>query len=199
MRPRLMATSALGLALIAGGALGQSSTKTYTYDELGRLTKAITSGGRNNAEAHSLCYDASGNRTRYKASLDGTAADCSAPAPSPTPTPTSGPAFSVSDASANEAENLVFTVSLSPSPTASYSVSYATAPWTASTTDYASKSGVLTFAPGETSKTISVMAKYDIKVEPTEIFYLNLSSPTGGSSIADGQGVGSIYDVCGTC
>lgn len=165
------------------------------------MISATTSGGQNNAEAHSLCYDASGNRTRYRASLDGSVANCGSPAPSPapTPTPTFGPAFSVSDASANEGESLLFTVTKTGSTSSTYTLDYATAPGTASTADYTTKSGTLTFRPSDTSLTVSVQAKLDIKTESTEVFYLNLSSPSGGATITRSQAVGSIYDVCGTC
>ena len=78
----------------AAGAWAQSSTKTYTYDALGRLTAAQTVGGQNNNQTHSLCYDPAGNRQTYKATSDGTVAACTpgpSPSPSPTPTPTNSP------------------------------------------------------------------------------------------------------------
>lgn len=54
----------------------QTSTESYTYDSLGRLVLANTSGGSNNAEAHSICYDQSGNRTQYDSKSDGSSAIC---------------------------------------------------------------------------------------------------------------------------
>lgn len=56
--------------------IAQSSTETYTYDALGRLVEAETAGGQNQGESHSLCYDPAGNRLRYKATSDGSAAPC---------------------------------------------------------------------------------------------------------------------------
>ena len=53
--------------------------------------------------------------------------------------------------------------------------------------------GTLTFAPGETSKTITVQVNGDRLAEPNETFFVNLSSPTN-ATIADGQGVGTIVD-----
>ncbi len=89
----LGACSVLVLAA-TGAVIAQSSTKTYEYDALGRLVEARTAGGANNNEAHEICYDAAGNRTRFRATNNGTSIDCltgSAPTPSPTPTPTPTP------------------------------------------------------------------------------------------------------------
>jgi hypothetical protein len=51
----------------------------------------------------------------------------------------------------------------------------------------------LTFAPGETTKTITVPIIGDRLPEPNETFAVNLSGPTN-AIIADGQGVGTIVD-----
>ena len=45
--------------------------------------------------------------------------------------------------------------------------------------DYASASGALLFAPGETSKTISVSVNGDKKYEPDELFQLIVSNVVG--------------------
>ncbi|MEC7556086.1 MAG: choice-of-anchor Q domain-containing protein [Planctomycetota bacterium] len=45
--------------------------------------------------------------------------------------------------------------------------------------DYQSASGVLTFQPGEITQNITVMVNGDLSVEPTETFFVDLSSPTG--------------------
>ena len=73
-------------------------------------------------------------------------------------------------------------------------VHYATADGTATAgSDYTAASGDVTFAPGETSKTITVAVLGDRLAEPTETFVVNLSGPTN-AIIADGQGVGTILD-----
>ena len=59
--------------------------------------------------------------------------------------------------------------------------------------DYQAASGTLTFAPGETSKTITVLVNGDRLGEPNETFVVNLSAPTN-ATIADDQGVGTILD-----
>ncbi|HEX6354737.1 Calx-beta domain-containing protein [Actinophytocola sp.] len=89
-----------------------------------------------------------------------------------------------------------FTVSLlgGPSPTP-VTVNYATANGTAAApADYAVTGGTVTFAPGETSKPVTVPVVPDAVDEPNETFTLNLSSPSTGVGIVDGQGVGTIVD-----
>jgi chitinase len=87
-----------------------------------------------------------------------------------------------------------FTVSLSVPYDVPVTVSYATANGTATAGgDYQAKSGTLTFAPGETSKTVTVLVNGDRSAEPDETFVVNLGSPTN-ATIADGQGVATILD-----
>src|SRR5207253_1843142 len=49
----------------------------------------------------------------------------------------------------------------------------------------------LTFLPGETSKTVTVLVNGDITVEPAETFAVTLSMPAG-ATISDDTGVGTI-------
>jgi hypothetical protein len=87
-----------------------------------------------------------------------------------------------------------FTVILSSASTETITVAYATADGTATAgSDYQATSGTLTFAPGETSKTVTVQVIGDRLPEPNETFVVNLRSPTN-APIADGQGVGTIVD-----
>ncbi len=71
-----------------------------------------------------------------------------------------------------------FTVSLSSASTETVTVNYATADDTATTADkdYVLNSGILSFAPGETSKTIKVLVIGDTKYEADQTFKVNLSS-----------------------
>jgi Calx-beta domain/Beta-propeller repeat len=90
--------------------------------------------------------------------------------------------------------NAIFTVSLADISTQTVTVSYATSDGTATAgSDYASISGTLTFAPGQTSQTVTVPINGDVLVEPNETFFVNLSNPTI-ATIARGQGVGTILD-----
>ena len=87
-----------------------------------------------------------------------------------------------------------FTVTLDAASTSQASVNYATANGTAlADTDYTPTSGALTFAPGETSKTVYVPITTVMTGGPTKTFTLNLSA-VSGATIADGQGVGSILN-----
>src|SRR5207244_3355751 len=73
-------------------------------------------------------------------------------------------------------------------------VAYSTADGTAlAGTDYTATSGTLTFAPGETIKTIVIQTVDDTAIEVSETFTVNLSNPTGGV-ISAGQGTGTILD-----
>ena len=71
-------------------------------------------------------------------------------------------------------------------------VDYATADGTASAgSDYTTKSGTLTFAPGETAKTVAVPITDDVNAEGQESFVLNLGNPNN-ATIATGTGAVSI-------
>jgi len=109
------------------------------------------------------------------------------------------PTIGISDASVVEGNSgtklLTFTVTLSNASGQGVWVNYATANGSATTSnnDYVAKSGTVYFAPGETSKTITVSIKGDTKKEKDERFYVNLSGAIGGQ-IADSQGVGTILN-----
>jgi YD repeat-containing protein len=106
------------------------------------------------------------------------------------------PGFAISGAAAvNEGGTLVYTVTKTSPVSFAYSVNYATANGSAAAgSDYGSTSGTLTFAVGETSKTISVATVDDGSVESAETVLVNLSSPTGGATISTSQGSGTIND-----
>jgi hypothetical protein len=110
-------------------------------------------------------------------------------------------AFAVNDVTVTEGTGgpptpATFTVSLLGGPSATpVTVHYATADATATApADYAATSGDLTFAPGETSKAVTVPVVPDAVDELNETFTLNLSAPSTGVFILDGQGVGTIID-----
>jgi uncharacterized protein YjdB len=106
------------------------------------------------------------------------------------------PALSINDVMVTEGNagtvNAVFIVTLSATSVQMVTVNYATVNDTATAgTDYQAASGTITFAPGETSKTITVTVNGDTTVEPDETFFVNLSGATN-AAITDTQGVGTI-------
>lgn len=111
------------------------------------------------------------------------------------------PAFSVGNAAAvTEGSNATFTVSLSRAATSALTVEYSTANATGpsgatSDSDFTAISNqTLTFAAGETQKTVTVATTDDDQIEPPEEFQLVLSNPSSGSRIAARQAIGTIND-----
>jgi hypothetical protein len=60
--------------------------------------------------------------------------------------------------------------------------------------DYVAKTGTLTFAPGETTKTITIEVKGDSKKEANETFYLDLFGNSSNSSFTKNRGIGTILN-----
>lgn len=88
----------------------------------------------------------------------------------------------------------VFTVTLSAPSATQVTVRYATADGTARAgEDYVAATGTLTFAPGETTKTISIKVKGDTKQEIDETFFVNLSGALNAFML-DNQGLGIILN-----
>ena len=89
------------------------------------------------------------------------------------------------------------TVELSQTSSQTVTVQYATADHTAKTAtqDYIAASGTLYFSPGTTERTISVTVLNDTKVELTEQFKVQLTSPTNAVLGSDNLTRVSIRDV----
>jgi hypothetical protein len=106
-----------------------------------------------------------------------------------------GPGLRVSDASlTDEGAGLSFTVSLAAASPETVSVHYATQSGTATAPgDYVSKSGVLTFTPGQTSQAVVVSSVNDTVDEVDEYFYVRLTEPVN-APVADEWGSGYIND-----
>jgi len=104
--------------------------------------------------------------------------------------------FAIGNATAvTEGGTLTFTVTRTGSTTGTNAVNFATASGTATSgSDFTANSGTLTFAPGDTTKTITVATIDDSVVESAETVLVNLSSPTGGATITTAQGSGTIND-----
>ena len=116
------------------------------------------------------------------------------------------PSVSISGpADVNEAAGTItYTISLSAASVAPVSVNFATANGSAlASSDYAANSGTVTFAPGETTKTVTVAIVNDTVFEGNENFTVSLSAPTnatlGNGTVNtvihdDGTGLGGTND-----
>lgn len=119
--------------------------------------------------------------------------------PSDPSDPTSDlPSLAIGDLSiqeGNSGETLaVFTVSLSAASSESVSVGYSTLDGTAkSDSDYRAVAGTLVFAPGETSKSVTVAVFGDATVESNETFSVVLSNAVG-AVIGDNSATGTILN-----
>jgi hypothetical protein len=111
------------------------------------------------------------------------------------------PRISISDVSKKEGKKgqktqFTFTVTLSVPYDQPVTMSYRTVNGTATTgdNDYVAKSGTLTFAPGETTKTITIVVNGDSKREADEYFYLDLFGNSGNSWLTRKRGLGTILN-----
>lgn len=108
------------------------------------------------------------------------------------------PSLSINDVSRAEGNagitQFTFTVTLAPASASAVSVDYATIDDTAKAgSDYSTTSGTLTFGPGVTMHTLTVLVNGDTTVESNKTFFVNLTNPRN-ATIADAQGVGTIVD-----
>jgi probable HAF family extracellular repeat protein len=115
-----------------------------------------------------------------------------------TPVAADTPIVNVGNASVAEGNSgsspAAVTVSLSIASSQTVSVSFSTANGTASASDYQAASGTITFNPGETSRTITVLVNGDRVGEANETFSVNLSAATGGATLGDTTGAVTIVD-----
>ena len=104
------------------------------------------------------------------------------------------PTLSIDDAMVVEGDLAKFEVALSEAATAVVMVDYSTVDGTAvARSDYTTTSGTLSFEQGEERKTILVPTVQDATAEETEVFTMQLSSPSG-ATVANGTGTGTITD-----
>ena len=106
------------------------------------------------------------------------------------------PSLSIADVSVQEGNAgtrlMTFTVILSAAAAGPVTVAYSTADGTAmSGSDYVAASGNLTFAAGETSKTLQVTVNGDTAAEGNEAFTVRLAN-AAGATIADGSATGTL-------
>ena len=92
--------------------------------------------------------------------------------------------FSQATYAVEEGESIVVTVERVGGTAGSVSVQYASSDGTAAAgSDYTAVSGTLTFADGDTSKTLTLATIEDSNDEADETFVLTLSNPTGGATL----------------
>lgn len=174
-----------GNALVAAAVSYDSATHIATLDPTGVLAPGtvynlVAHGGT----ADPRVKDVAGNALAANFTASFTTAPLS---------------LTISDASVVEGNsgstNAVFTVTLSAASAQTVTVTYATADGTATAgSDYTTiPPTVLTFDPGQVSKSIPVAVLGDTVSESNETFFVNLSNPTS-AVIADAQGVGTIVE-----
>lgn len=97
-------------------------------------------------------------------------------------------------------KSAVFTVSLSAATGQTVMVDYATVGTSATAgIDFQAAGGTLSFAPGSTSQSITVLVLGDTVVETDESYFVNLNKPIG-ATVEDPQGLGTIQndDIAGS-
>jgi hypothetical protein len=109
------------------------------------------------------------------------------------------PRLSINSASVTEGNSgtklMTFTVTLSAAYDQAVTVNYATQDGTAiAGQDYVAAAGILTFSPGQTSKTFTVTIKGDKSKEYDEYFYVSLSNPSSNALLNDPTGWGTILN-----
>lgn len=93
---------------------------------------------------------------------------------------------------AKNAKTVTFTVTLSKKSTSTVTVKYSTSNGSAEAgDDYVAKSGTVTFAPGQTSKTITIKILPETKETTNEYFNINLSN-SSGATIQPGKAATSV-------
>ncbi len=173
------------------------STGTLTFaamvgNEEKRLTVAVQGDELDepNETVELEISGASSNATILRATATGTITDDDA-----------APSLSISSPSVDEGNsgsaNLLFKVTLSAASGKQVTVGYSATGGTAvSGTDYeALSAGTLTFAPGDTEKTVTVSVTGDTLDEPNETVAVTLKNPSSASvSAASATGTGTITD-----
>ena len=110
------------------------------------------------------------------------------------------PLISISDVtkaegSVGQKTLFTFTVTLSAAYDQAVTMSFRTVNGAATSgSDYVAKTGTLTFAPGETTKTITIEVKGDSKREANEVFYLDLFDNSSNSQFTKKRGLGTILN-----
>lgn len=92
--------------------------------------------------------------------------------------------------------SFIFTVTLSADSDQPVTLSFRTTDGTAKASDnyYVAMSGTITFAPEETTKTVTIVVNGDSKKEADEAFYLGLLGNSANSLLTRNRGTGTILN-----
>ncbi|WP_297325435.1 Calx-beta domain-containing protein [Nitrosomonas sp.] len=109
--------------------------------------------------------------------------------------PSGTPVVSINDFVVDEAsKEAAFVITLDRPSTSAVTMNYATQNGTAiAGADFVAKTGSLSFAPGETAKTVKVTVTNDAAFENAEAFNLALSALTNATTL-DGVGTATIFE-----
>jgi chitinase len=181
-----------GTAVAGSDYTAQSGTLTFAAGETSKTVNVVVAGDTavEANETLTLKLSSVSGATIAAGSATGTIVNDDVAPP---------PSIRIGDASVIEGTaaapgHAAFTVTLSAASTSAVTVNFATADGTATAgSDYVAQSGSLSFAPGETQKTIQIAAIGDSVVEADEGFTVVLSKPVG-ATIADGTGAGTIVN-----
>lgn len=190
---------------VTGIAPGSSATITITYPSnvpTGTQFWKVNAGTWTNIS--SLVSSNNGDQTIVLTIQDGQLGDADGIINGQIIDPIGGgqlipPKISINDVAVTEGNSGIisstFTVSLSSVSSSTTTVNFATSDGSATTAnnDYVATTGTLSFAPGETSKIITIQVIGDATIESDETFDLMLSGATN-ASILDGTGVGTILN-----
>lgn len=111
-----------------------------------------------------------------------------------------GVGVTVSDGAGTEGDLITLYVTKVGSTSSTITVNWATADGSAvAPSDYVAGSGVLTFAPADTSKTINIQTNQQRIVEGDEIFLVNLTKGTGTYTLMRNQAGITIADWTQSC
>jgi hypothetical protein len=212
--PVITAASIAGGLLSVSGTLNSTASDDFNVDVFSSAvcdasgngegqtflgSSGITSNGSGNATFGPLSFSIPPGQTFITVTATNSQGNTSEFSPCFTATGAPPlPTLSINNVSANEGNSgttaFTFTVTLSAASASTVTVNFATADVTATAgSDYAAASGVVTFTPGQTTRTITVDVTGDTAVEPNETFLVNLSAPVN-ATIATGQGIGTIVN-----
>lgn len=183
-------TSIDGIVYFAGSDAGHG-TEIWTTDGTVEGTKLLFDLNPGPASSNPSQFTKVGNLLYFNAYTDATGAELWA-------LPVTTPGLSIASARLPEGDRATtamhFKVSLNPPATQTVTVDYATSDGTARAgDDYDPASGTITFAPGETVKTIDVFVRGDVITENNETFFVTLRNARGALLI-DAEGTGIIDD-----